>query len=224
MQAHNNKKENLVLTKLPTIKRACIQSTLDFNWDFYICLPFKQILLLGILLDYIVKVIKLLYDVPEVSVNCFAAYHLYYKKNIIDSAYDPFLFRLLPKLLLLPDVLSDYAVKFATYHPHYKETIVSNSTWTFVCTTDCLYFSYDWSNFFSYGWNNLSTAFYLAHIDGFCTAEPGLVTKKGELPRTFIYLSNPLQSLSLLLISMISKMRPAIFEYILISECTTISN
>ena len=141
-----------------------------------------------------------------------------------ESVYDPFFFRPPPKLLSLPNASSDCVVKFATYHLHFKEKIVSNPTQTFICAANCLYFSYGWSNLFLCGWNNLSTAFFLAHNDGFCTAEPGLVTKKGEPPRIFIYLSNPFQSLSLLLSSMFSKMCLAMFEYILISECATISN
>lgn len=67
-------------------------------------------------------------------------------------------------------------------------------------------------------------AFFLAHNNNLYAAKPGLVTKKGKLPRTFIYFSNFLQSLFLLLSSMVSKMRLAIFKYILISEYMTIFN
>ena len=141
-----------------------------------------------------------------------------------ESVYDPFFFRLPPKLLSLPDTSSDCVVKFATYHLHYKKKIVRNPTWTFVYTADYLYFSYGWSNLFSCGWNNLSTVFILTHNDGPCTAKPGLVTKKRKLLRTFIYLFNPLQTPSLLLSSILSKMHPVLLKYILISECITIFN
>ena len=153
MQAYNNEKENLVLTQLPTIQWAYIQSTSDFNWDFYICPPPKQISQLGTSSDYIVKVIKLLHDMPEASIKRFAAYYPYNKKKpgMTESAYDPFLFRPPPKLLSLFDASSNCIVKFAIYHPKYKEKIVSNPNWTFVCATNCLYFPYSWSNFFSYG-------------------------------------------------------------------------
>ena len=144
MQAHNNEKENLVLTQLPIIQRAYIQLTSDFNWDFYIRLPPEQISLLDILSDYIVKVIKLLHNVSEASINRFAIYYLYYKEKsgMIESVYNPFLFWSLPKLLSLPNASFNCVVKFAIYHPHYKEKIVSNPTQTFVCVTDYFYFSY----------------------------------------------------------------------------------
>ena len=214
MQAHNNEKENLVLTQLPTIQRAYIQSTSDFHQNFYISPPPKQISLLGTSSNYIVKVIKLLHDVPKASINRFIVYHLHYKEKpgMIESTYDLFLFRPPPKLLSLFDASSDYIIKFATYHPHYKEKIISNPTRTFVCAANCLYFSYGWSNFFKCGWNNLSMAFFLAQNNGLYTAKLGLVTKKGELPITFIYFSNHLQPPSLLLSLMLSKMRLAMFK------------
>lgn len=51
-------------------------------------------------MDSIVKVIKLLYDLPEISANYFAIYHPYYKKQqeIIESAHKSFF--LIPPLRL----------------------------------------------------------------------------------------------------------------------------
>ena len=222
VQAYNDiKNKNLVLIQLLTILLKY-----DVNWDFYIRPPPKQISLLDTSLDYIVKVIKLLHDVPESSINRFAAYYPHYKEKpgMTESTYDPFFFWPLPKLLSLPNISSDCVVKFATYYLHYKKKIVSNPTWTFVCAANYLYFSYDWSNLFLYGWNNLSIAFFFAHNNNFCAAKPGLVTKKGKPPRTFLYFSNFLQPPSLLLNSMLLKIHLVMFKYILISEYATIFN
>ena len=163
---------------------------------------------------------------PEASINCFSAYHPYYKKKLrmTEFVYNPFFFRLLPKLLSLPDASFNCVVKFATYHLHYKDTIISNLTWTFVCAIDCFYFLYGWSNLFLCDWNNLSMACFFSYNNGSCTVEPGLVTKKEEPPRIFIYFSNLLQLSSLLLSLILLKMRSAMFEYILIFKCATISN
>ena len=60
---------------------AYIQSSSDFNQDFYIRLSSKQILQLGTLLDCIVKVIKPLYNMPEANINCTATYHPYNKEK-----------------------------------------------------------------------------------------------------------------------------------------------
>ena len=90
---------------------------------------------------------------------------------MIESAHNPYLFWPLPKLLLLPNVLSDSIVKFVTYHPHYKDILVSNPTRTFVCAANCLYFRY-WLG--SLG--NLLTVSFFAHDGGVCTSKPGLVT------------------------------------------------
>ena len=139
---------------------------------------------------------KLHDDVPKASTTSFATYHPHYKEKpgMTESAHDPFLLWPSPKLLLPPDALSDSIVKFATYHPHYKDILVSNPTRTFVCAASCLYFGY-WLG--SLG--NLLTASLFARDGGACTAEPGLVTKKGEPPRTSLDISHPDQPPSLLL-------------------------
>ena len=76
MQAHNNEKKNLVLTQLPTIQRAYIQSTSDFNQDFYIRSSSEQISLpvLGVSLDCSFEIIKPLHDMPKISNFLFTTY------------------------------------------------------------------------------------------------------------------------------------------------------
>lgn len=59
-----------------------IQLVYNINWDFNIQPLSELILLLSALSDSIVKVIKLLYDIPKASINCFAIYHPYYKENL----------------------------------------------------------------------------------------------------------------------------------------------
>ena len=208
-----------MLTQLPTVqRRAYIQSTLDFNRDFYIRLPPEQISRLSILSDCIVKVIKPLHNVPEANINHAAAYHPHYKEKskISEFTYNLFLLRPPPKLVSLPNVSSKCVVKFVTCHPHYKDKFVGNSTRTFVCAANCLYFLC--------GWSNLSAAFFLAHDGGACTTEPGLVIEKGEPLRTFLHLLSRLLLLPSLLFSLtLSKMRPAISEYLAMSKCATMS-
>ena len=114
----------------------------------------------------------------------------------------------------LHDIPKGSNLSFATYHPHYKEKIVSNPTRTFICAADCLYL---------YGLSNLSAASFLAHDGGACTAEPSLVTKKREPPRTLIYFSNPLKPPSLLFSLTLLKMRPAMFKYLAMFKCAPIS-
>ncbi len=94
------------------------------------------------LLNYIVKIIKSLYNIPKASINHFAIYHLHYKKKsqIIEFIYNPFLFWLLLKLLLLLDVLSNYIVKFAIHHLYYKNVLIGNLTQSFICVINSLYF------------------------------------------------------------------------------------
>ena len=71
--------------------------------------------------------------------------------------------------------------RFAIYYLYYKNEQVPNLTWTFVCTADNFYFL---SNF-----DNLPTASPLFANNGqACNTEPGLVAKKGELSKTFLWL------------------------------------
>ncbi len=81
-QADNKKDKKLVLTQLPTMqRRAYIQSTSDFNRDFYIRPPRKPISLLGDSSDSNVKAIKPLHDVSKASINRIAIYHPHYKNK-----------------------------------------------------------------------------------------------------------------------------------------------
>lgn len=110
---------------------------------------------------------------------------------MIKSTYNPFLFQLLTKLLSLFGVSFDCIFKFATHHPHFKDKLVGNPIRTFVCDANCLYFLC--------AWNNLSAAYFLTYNGGTFIVEPGLVTTKGEPPRTFLHLFFlPDQPLSLL--------------------------
>lgn len=126
-----------------------------------------------------------------------------------EFTYDLFLLWLLPKLLSLAGASFDYIVKFAIYYLYYKNILVGNLTRTFVCIANYLYFLYSW--------NNLSMAFFFAHNTGAYTVEPDLVTKKGESPKTRLYLIfcffQPPSFLSLILSEM----------HLVISECLAIS-
>lgn len=100
---------------------------------------------------------------------------------------------------------------FTTYYLYYKDKLIGNSTRTFVYVANFLYFLCDWNNF--------SAAFFFSNNGDTCITIPSLVTKKEKLPKTFLCLvSCPLQPPSLLS-SMLSKMRPAIFRYFLMSQC-----
>ena len=104
---------------------AYIQSTSYFNPDFYIRLSPEKILLLDTLLDCLVKVIKLLHNMLEASINHFAAYHPHYKEKLeitlIEFAYNLFHFRLLLKPLSLTGISSNSIEKFTTYYLYYKK-------------------------------------------------------------------------------------------------------
>ena len=72
---------------------------------------------------------------------------------------------------------------------------------------------------------NLSTAFLFACNSGTYVAEPGLVIKKREPPRTFWHLLSRFSSLLSLLCSLtLSKMRQAISEYLAKSKCAIMSD
>ena len=155
MQAYNDENKKLVLTQLPIIQRAFVQSTSDLNRDLYIRPPPKLVSLLDASSGCIVKVMKPLYGVAEVGNHC-----------------------------------------FATYHPHYKDKLVGN----------------------------LSTAFLFARDGEACDTKPGLVTKKGEPPRTSLHVpSDALQLLSFMLSLTLSKMRPTMFEYLAMFKCAPMS-
>lgn len=173
-----------MLIQLPTMQRAYIQSTLNFNQEFYIWSSFDLILLLHISSNYTIKIITI--------------YYSYYKKKLgiilIKSAHNIFLLWPPLKLLLLPNALSDYIVKFAAHHPYYKDKLVDNLIQHFGCATNCLCFLCDWSN--------LSVAFFLTYNGDICIAKPDLITKKREPPKTFLYLLLDIFQLPSLIISL----------------------
>lgn len=112
-------------------RQTYIQSISDFNRYFYIWPSHKPILLLGGLSDSIVKVIKPLHDMSEISTNYFAAYYLHYKEKpeITQLIYNPFLIWPPLELVLLPSISSDCVIQFiAIYHPYYKDKLFSNPT------------------------------------------------------------------------------------------------
>ena len=174
---------------------------------------------------------KLLYGLAEAG-HHWAIYHPHYKEKLemTKSAYNPSLLRPTRKRISLLGASSHCTVevvnplhnvpeasttRFAIYHPHYKDKLVGNPTRKFVCTANCLYFLR--------GWSNLLAVFFLAHDSGAYTAEPGLVTKKGEPPRISLHLLSRLPSLPSLLFSLtLSKMRPAISKCSAMSKCATI--
>ena len=235
IQAYNDKDKNIMFTQFPTklhdVPKASTNRFAAYH-PYYkekremtesaykpsLLRPPPQLSPPAASFNYIVKVMKPLYDVPEASTTSFATYHPHYKEKpgMTESAHDPFLHWPSPKLLSLPDALSDSIVKFATYHPHYKDILISNPTQTFVCAASCLYFGY-WLG--SLG--NLSTASLFARDGGAGTAEPGLVTKKGELPRTSLHIFHPDQPPSLLLGSTFSKNAPSDVCMLGKSKCAT---
>lgn len=135
---------------------------------------------------------------PEASTTWFIAYHPHYKEKsgMTESAHNLFLLRPLLKLLLLRDASSNCVVKIiATHHPHYKDKLVGNLNWSFVCATNSFHFLCNLGN--------LSAASLFAY-NGACIAEPSLITKKEEPPRTSLHLiSRPLQALSLLSLTLL---------------------
>lgn len=151
--------------------QAYIQSNLSINQNFYIRPLHKQISLFGSLSH-----------VLEVNITQFAIYHLYYKEKsgIIEFAHDLFFVWPLLKLLSLLSTLSDCIIKFATYHLNHKDKFGGNFDQNFIYIANCLYFLY--------GWKNLSVAFFFGHNSNIQIAEPGIVTKKGKLPKTSLYL------------------------------------
>lgn len=82
---------------------------------------------------------------------------------------------------------------------------------------------YQQLSLFLHGWSNLLVAFFLTYDSNIYIAELGLVTKKKELPKTFLYLFSYLFSLSSLFFSlMLFKMHLKFFECLAILKCATI--
>lgn len=127
----------------------------------------------------------------------------------------PALFQLILLLGSSSNVPEASTTRFATYHLHYKDKVVNNPTRTFICTAICLLFGYSLASL-----GNLSTASLFVCDGGACATEPGLITKKGEPPRTSLHLfSNVFQPPSLLLSSTLSEIRLAISGYLTMSKC-----
>ncbi len=77
----------------------------------------------------------------------------------------------------LHDVPEASTTLFAIYHPYYKEKLgITESTIELVTNSAASLFAYN---------------------SGACTVQPGLVAKKGEPPKTFVYSSHPFQARSL---------------------------
>lgn len=76
------------------IKDSYIYLTSDFNWNFYIQLPSKKILLLSASFNCIIKAMKLPYSIPEMGNYLFTTYYPYYKKKLkmTESRYNLNLF------------------------------------------------------------------------------------------------------------------------------------
>lgn len=144
---------------------------------------------------------KPIHDVPEVSISLYATYHPYYKEKsgITKSAYKPFLLQPFSQLLSPSVTLSNYIVqvikllyvvqgacitRLVIYHLHYKNKL-SNPTQTLVCTISSLYFGCSLGSL-----GNLSTVSLFGHDGRVCVTKLGLVSKKGELPKTALYFSH----------------------------------
>ena len=122
VQAYNDKEKDLILTQLLTIQRVSqhliiclaatfqdndniklylrdvtqtyVQLTLNLNQKFYILPPPELISIFGASFDYVVKVMKPLYGIPEAGNHWFATYHTLYKEKLgrKESIYNPCLF------------------------------------------------------------------------------------------------------------------------------------
>ena len=81
---------NNIKSYLRDITQAYVQSTSNLNRQFYIRPPPELISLLDASADYIVKVMKLLYSVPEAGNHWFATYHIHHKDKLgmKESTYD----------------------------------------------------------------------------------------------------------------------------------------
>lgn len=174
---------------LRDVMQAYVEIISELNRDFYIWPLYKQISLLVVSSDSIVKATKSLHNMPKATTMLFAPYHLHYKEkrmmtefvyklfflqlppNLIDSAHDSSLFWSLQKLLSLPSISSDSVIKFVLKHPYYKDKLNGNRTRTFVCAADYHYFGYSLDSL-----SNLSTTFFLAHNSGICTIELDIIT------------------------------------------------
>lgn len=115
-------------------------------------------------------------DLFKLITNRFAAYHPhYYKKPEMNkSVSNPPLFKPPQKqitlLYALSDVVEANITWFTSYQPYKKEKPLSNSTLTFDCAANFMYFLYNLESLF--------TTTLITCNSSICAAEPGLVTKK----------------------------------------------
>lgn len=156
---------------------------------------------------------KPIQDMLEAYITSYTTYHSYYKEKseMTKSIYKLSLLQPPFQLLLLLATLSNYIIKFmkllynmqnvsitwfAIYCLHYKDKL-SNITWSFVFVADNFYSLCTLSNLL------IAPAYVI---------ELGLVMKKGEQPKTFLYLLF-YQLLFLFLSLILSKICSTIFEY-----------
>lgn len=124
-----------MLTQLSIMQQVNIESSLNFYLSNDIRLLFKRISLLvpDFLSDCNFKVIKLLYNMLPALNFTLSIYYPPYKQKcvMIEFTYNSFFFRLLQKLLYLPNALSDHFIIFAIYPQHYKDKLAGNLNMTF---------------------------------------------------------------------------------------------
>lgn len=122
---------------------------------------------------------KVLYnDIPKLSIDRFAAYHLYYREIpwTTECAYNPLLLQQLSQLSSLFDNWSNCIIKFGTYHSYYKDKTIGNPIWTFVYVANYFQFLCYWSNF--------SATFFLAYNSSTYITELSM----GKLSKTSLHL------------------------------------
>ena len=90
-----------------------IESTSVLNWDTYIWPPLEQISLLNALSDYIIKVMKPMYDMPEANITLYAISYPNYKEKsgMTKSVYKLSLLWPPSQLLLPPATSFNYIIK-----------------------------------------------------------------------------------------------------------------
>lgn len=104
---------------------------------------------------------------------------------------------------------------FATYHLHQKNKLIGNLSWTFIYTTNYLYFLC--------GQRNHSTAFFFIYNGSTQITKAGIVTKKRKLPKSSLhFFSHFFQPLSVFCSSTTLKMCLKMFEYLIMPRCTPI--
>lgn len=83
--------DNTTKLYLYNIIQTYIQSTLDFNQDIFIYLSLELITIIRTSSDYILKIVKSLYSVPEAGNHWFATYQPYHINNLVmlKLPYDP---------------------------------------------------------------------------------------------------------------------------------------